>query len=83
MFWTISYYHSKQNLAISVVSEVLESAEMPLSKSCGMNDENFDALHPDGEKSQILSILTAYMHPTLSQPCEEELAFLILAGRTT
>jgi len=22
-------------------------------------EENFDALHPDGEKSQILSILTA------------------------
>jgi len=42
-----------------VVSEVLESAGTPLSKSCEMNNENFDALHPDGEKSQILSILTA------------------------
>jgi len=45
---------------ISVVSEVLESAGAPLSKSCEMKNENFDALHPDGEKSQILSILTAY-----------------------
>jgi len=26
-----------------------------------MNDENFDVLHPDGEKYQILSILTAYI----------------------
>ena len=46
---------------ISVVPEVLESAGAPLSKSCEMKDENFDALHPDGEKSQILSILTAYI----------------------
>ena len=44
---------------ISVVSEALESAGMPLSKSCEMNSENFDILHPDDEKSQILSILTA------------------------
>jgi len=44
---------------ISVVSEVLESTGVPLSKSYEINDENFDALHPDGEKSQILSILTA------------------------
>ena len=43
----------------SVVSEVLENAGTPLSKFCEMNDENFDAPHPDGEKSQILSILTA------------------------
>jgi len=38
---------------------VLESAGVPMSKSCEMNDENFDALHPDGEKSQIFLILTA------------------------
>jgi len=44
-----------------VVSEVLESAGAPLSKSCEINDENFDTLHPHGEKSQILSILTAYI----------------------
>ena len=43
---------------ISVVSEALESAGMPLSKSCEMKHENFDARHPDGEKFQILSILT-------------------------
>jgi len=36
---------------ISVASEVLESAGVPLNKSCEMNDENFDALHPDDEKS--------------------------------
>jgi len=42
-------------------------------------EENFDALHPDGEKSQILHT----MHQTLSKPCEEELAFLILADRAT
>jgi len=40
---------------------MLESAVAPLSKSCEMYDENFDALHPDGEKSQVLSILTAYI----------------------
>jgi len=45
------YHHSKQNKVISVVSEVLESAVAPLSKSCEMNDKNFDTLHPDGEKS--------------------------------
>ena len=32
-----------------------------LSKSCEMNDKNFDALYPDGEKTQILSILKAYI----------------------
>jgi len=53
MFWTIS-----------AVSEVLESAGTPLSKSCKMNDENFDTLHPDGEKSQILFTLTAYIDYT-------------------
>jgi len=42
-----------------VVSEVLESAGAPLSKSCKISNENFDALHPDGEKSQILSIVMA------------------------
>jgi len=46
---------------ISVVSEVLESVGAPFSTSCEMNDKNFDALHPDGEKPQILSILTAYI----------------------
>jgi len=44
-----------------VVSEVLGSAGAPFCKSCEMDDENFNALHPDGEKSQILSILTAYI----------------------
>jgi len=44
-----------------VVSEVLESAGKLLSKSCKINDENFDALHPDGEKPQIFSMLTAYI----------------------
>jgi len=44
-----------------VISEVLESAGAPLSKSCEINNKNFDALHPDGEKSQIFSILTAYI----------------------
>ena len=41
---------------IKVVSEVLESAGV---KSCEMNDKIFDTLHLDGEKSHILSILTA------------------------
>jgi len=44
---------------INVVSEMLKSVGAPLSKSCEMNDEKFDALHPDAEKSQIFSILTA------------------------
>jgi len=61
MFWIIFYHHSKQNQVISVVSEVLESAGAPLNKYCEMDDENFGALHPDGEKSQILSVLTAYI----------------------
>jgi len=37
-----------------VPAEALEEA-----KRHAKNQENFDALHPDGEKSQILSILTA------------------------
>ena len=61
MFWITFYHHSKQNKVISVASEVLESTGALLSKSCEMNDEKFDALHPDGEKSQILSILIAYI----------------------
>jgi len=42
-----------------VVPELLERPGVPLSKSCEMKHENFEAFHPDGEKSQILSILTA------------------------
>jgi len=42
-----------------VASEILETAGAPLNKLCEINNENFDILHPDGEKSQILSILTA------------------------
>jgi len=45
MFWTISYHHSKQNQKISVVSEMLESAGAPLTKSCEINDKNFDTLY--------------------------------------
>jgi len=58
------YHHSKQYEVISVVSEMLESTVAPLSESCEMYEENFDAFHPDGEKSQILSILTAYIDYT-------------------
>ena len=43
-----------------MVSEVLESAGAPLSRSFEINNENFDALHPDGDKSQILSMLTQH-----------------------
>jgi len=43
---------------------MLESAGTPLSKSCEINNKNFDALYPDSEKSQILSILTP-LHPSL------------------
>jgi len=39
-----------------MVSKVLENARAPLNKSCGMT--KILTLHPDGEKSQILSILT-------------------------
>ena len=68
----------------TVASEVLESTLVPLRESLETTHENFDVLHPDGEKSQILSRLTAYrqtMHPTLSHHYEEELAFLVLVGR--
>jgi len=40
---------------------MLGSAVVPLNESCEMYDENFDTLHPDGEKSQVLSILAAYI----------------------
>jgi len=42
---------------ISVVSELLERAGVALSKSHEMKQENFDACHPDGGKSEILSIM--------------------------
>jgi len=32
---------------------------VPLTNSCEMKDKNFEALHPYGEKSQILSMPTA------------------------
>ena len=46
-----------------MVSEVLESAGVPLSKSCEINDENFDTLHPDGEKFHILLHTQPYYNP--------------------
>jgi len=51
-------HHSKQNEFISVVSELLERAGAPLNKSREMKNKIFNTHHPDGEKSQILSILT-------------------------
>ena len=53
---------------ISVVSELLETAGAPLSKSHEMKHKNSDTRHPDGEKSQVLSLLTAlvdYYAPNL------------------
>jgi len=46
--------------------------------------QNFDAGHPDVEKSEIFSKLTAYrqtMHPTIWKYYEEEMASLTLGGR--
>ena len=43
-----------------------------------------NAHHPDGEKSQIISMQTnrvETMHSSLSKHYEEELAFLVLVGR--
>ena len=57
----------------------VQIAGAPLSESHEMKHENFNA---SGEKSQILSILTSIdtlnTQPSLT---EEELAFVILAGR--
>jgi len=44
-----------------MASEVLESAGAPLTKSCEINDKNFDTLYPDGEMSQILFIPTPWI----------------------
>jgi len=44
----------------SVASKVLESAKKPsMWLFLTIKTENFDACHPDGERSQILSIQAA------------------------
>jgi len=44
-------YHSDQQLISIVPAEALDMLDYA---------ENFDAVHPNGEKSQIVLILTAY-----------------------
>jgi len=51
---------------ISVVSELLKRAVVSLRDSRKMKYENFDALHQDGKKFQILYKLTAYIEPYYS-----------------
>ena len=53
------YHHPKLKRVASVASEVLERAKPSLWLFFTMKTENFDACHPDGERSQIFSMLTA------------------------
>jgi len=50
------FHHFNQQMIVTVLAEALDEAKKFLNFA-----ENIDALHPDGEKSQILSILTAYI----------------------
>jgi len=61
---------------ISVVSEVLESVGAPFSTSCEMNNKNFDALHPDSEKSQILSSIDRLCTQPYHNPVRKSWLFL-------
>jgi len=50
------FHHFNQQMIVIVPAEALEGMLKFLNFA-----EKFDALHPDGEKSQILSILTAWI----------------------
>jgi len=58
-FSPIIYHHPKLKRVASVASKVLERAKPSLWLFLTMKTKNFDACHPDGERSQILSILAA------------------------
>ena len=58
-FSAIIYHHPKLKWVASVASKVLEKAKPSLWLFLTTKTEIFDACHPDGERSQILSILTA------------------------